>query len=82
MKRRLLLFLAVLLIMLAIKYAFSQSEDTSSDWNEPIIVCGGYTGSEFAAFLLSGPALGICMALARMLLWRSPRPLLEPLRLN
>ena len=86
MKRKLLLFLAVLIVMLAVKYALGQSENTSIRWSEAdnCMTCSDSLDSsqDLGTFLLAAPIAGMAFALVRMGLRDSSRPLLEPLRLR
>jgi hypothetical protein len=85
MKRKLLLFLAVLIVLLAVKYALGQSDVYSINWDqEGCIDCSNsLDGSQdLAAFLLCAPLLGVGFALVRWAGRHFSRPLLEPLRLN
>jgi len=82
MKRKLLLFAGVLILMLVVKYETAQ-DDGQVGWNlSEDSYLNGSISDDLAAFMLLAPLAGAGCGLIRILAQRSARPLLEPLRLN
>ena len=82
MKRKLLLFAGVLILMLAVKYAAAQ-DDGQVGWDiSEDSYLSGLVSDDLEGFMLLAPLAGAGCGLIRILARRSARPLLEPLRLN
>ena len=78
MKRKILLFVAVLILMLAVKYALGQDGLAGTDWapgtSDPT--------DDILSIMLLAPLAGVGCAIVRALSHRLSRPVLEPLRLD
>jgi hypothetical protein len=81
MKRKLLLFASVLILMLAVKYAAGQADPGQIGWGDGASLNGSIS-DDLEGFMLLAPLAGAGCGLIRILARRSARPLLEPLRLN
>lgn len=82
MKRKLLLFAGVLILMLVVKYAAAQDDgQVGWDLSEDSYLSGSIN-DDLAGFMLLAPFAGAGCGLIRILTRRSARPLLELLRLN
>lgn len=83
MKRKLLLFAGVLVLLLAVKCAAGQNDSSEIGWNvseDPSL--NGSSSDDLEGFMLLAPLAGAGCGLIRILARRSARPLLEPLRLS
>jgi hypothetical protein len=82
MKRKLLLFALILVVMLAVKYALGQNPSGS----DPVSVFDFGSGSELdwdiGIPMLLAPIAGLACALLRMLVQRLSGPQLQPLRIS
>lgn len=78
MKRKILLFLAVLLVMLLVKYALGQEAPSGVEWAPGV---SDPTGNILWLMLIA-PFAGVGIAIVRARLQRFARPVLEPLRLR
>jgi hypothetical protein len=81
MKRKLLLFAGVLILMLAVKYAAGQADPGQIGWDDGAYWTGPIS-DDLQNFMLLAPLAGAGYGVIRILAQRSARPLLEPLRLN
>ncbi len=83
MKRKLLLFAGVLILLLAVKYAAGQNDSSQIGWNvSEDLSLNGSISDDLEGFMLLAPLAGAGCGLIRILARRSARPLLEPLRLS
>jgi hypothetical protein len=78
MKRKILLFVAVLIVMLLVKYALGQEGPARIEWapgvSDPM--------DDILSLLLLAPVAGVGFAIIRAWSQRVSRPVLEPLRLD
>jgi hypothetical protein len=78
MKRKILLFVAVLIVMLLVKYALGQEGPTGIEWapgtSDPT--------DDILELMAIAPLAGVGFAIIRALSKRISRPVLEPLRLD
>jgi|GEM_PF-4713232 len=80
MKRKLLLFAIALLVLIGLKYAFGQGDETIS-WT-PYTLQDADPIQDVLAVMIAAPLLGTVFAAFRILARRSARPVLEPIRLH
>jgi hypothetical protein len=77
--RKMLLFVSVLFLLFALKYALGQEEGGSIGWDTEVdqdpLDC-------VLALMIAAPIVGSVLGAIRVLSLRSARPVLEPIRLN
>jgi hypothetical protein len=78
MKRKILLFLAVLLVMLLAKYALGQEVPGGNEWAPGV----SDPTNDVLSLMLLAPFAGAGFAIVRARLQRFARPVLEPLCLR
>ncbi len=78
MKRKILLFVAVLIVMLLVKYALGQEGPARIEWADGT----SDPTDDILSLMLLAPLAGAGFAMIRALSQRHSRPVLEPLRLD